>query len=67
MKKLIVFTEDQYNKLLIKFSDQLIEDQKIGRKGGYKVVSRDTVEDMLEKEKEYMYGALMMVWDKVFR
>jgi hypothetical protein len=40
MKNLIVFIEDEYNKLLIKFSDQLIEDWKKGF--GYKVVSRDT-------------------------
>jgi len=40
MKNLIVFIEDEYNKLLIKFSDQLIEDWK--KWFGYKVVSRDT-------------------------
>jgi hypothetical protein len=66
MEKQIVFSEKEFNDLLIKFADQLSEDWKKG--WGYKVISREDGHDALENENnKELYGALMLTWDKVFK
>jgi len=65
MEKLVVFTEEEYKGLMIKFADQLREDWKKG--WGYKVISRETGEDILEKEDNYLVGALFIPWGEVFK
>jgi hypothetical protein len=70
MEKLVVFKEEEFNNLLVKFADELVADWKKG--WGYKVISRENGKDMLEEERDkdgyhHMYGALMLAWNKIFQ
>ena len=67
MKKLIVFEEQEFNAKFQEFVMQLGIDFR--KDYGYKVVSRENGEDILEKDpQDYtLGGALMLTWNKVFK
>lgn len=75
MVKQIVFSEEEFNGLMIKFADQLREDWKKG--WGYKVISREDGHDALENNNtelcditepyNELYGALIITWNKIFK
>lgn len=69
MEKLVVFKEEEFNQLLVKFAKELAEDWK--KDWGYKIISRDTGEDILEydnaaDDNRCMCGALVLAWMKTF-
>lgn len=71
MEKLVVFKEEEFNELLVKFADALVADWR--KDWGYKLISREgTGTDLISEAKgkdgyHHMYGALLVTWNKIFK
>ena len=65
MEKQVVMTEEEYKGLIIEFTKHLRYHFKKGY--GYKIISRETGEDILEREDNCLLGALFLPWNEVFK
>jgi hypothetical protein len=63
MQKLVVFTEEEYNGLMLKFANAFIE--QIDKSYGVKLLSNEgkTYSD----DKYYIIGTISTIWDKAFK
>jgi hypothetical protein len=63
MKKLIVFTEKEYNDLLRQFVIELSDFME--KDYGFKMISKETNEEI--KDISTIGGNILIPWDKVFK
>lgn len=62
MQKMIVFTEEEYQRLPIKLAEEMHNESLKGY--GYKVIARDTGEEITDRLQDWFYGMVSTAFYK---